>query len=161
MIFSRKLVTESKSRCVSFLTELSFVLNEYVDFIRESKLNVRVASPFSILSPREEKIEEVVKVFEPNKHIYTRKFMFPENKDIYLEYLSNLPEGYGVLEPTDGCGYTIEDFDNYQGIVTLTFYNDVMVMVKGLHDIKTDTYVFDNPGKVALGYINTYSVFYK
>ena len=161
MIFSRKLVTDSKSRCVSFLTDLRFVLNEYIEFIRESKLNVRVASPLSILSSREERKEEVIKVFEPNTHIYTRKFLFPENRDIYLEYISNVPEGYGVLDPTDGCGYCIEDFDNYQGTVILTFYNDVMVVVKGFYDRNTDTYVFNNPGEVSLGYNSTYSVFYK
>lgn len=68
--------------------------------------------------------------------------------------LNNIPTGYGVLEPVDGCGYSIEDINSYVGEITLIFYNCGYVNAVGIYDEDSDTYVFNNPGNAMTSEFN-------
>lgn len=147
-------IKEVRSKAVSvglhYMMDAYEFKKEFFEVLKELKTYIRVATPFSLLSilnnEKEQVKKEIIKVFEPNTHIFKRKLIFPENRDIYMDLLNNVPTGYGMLEPVDGSGYSIEDINTYVGDVTLIFYNDVYVNSVGVYDEESKVYVFDKPG---------------
>ena len=166
MISRKEIDSKVKNVCRSIYLEFVDKREEFTQIIGEFRSSLKVASPLSVLSlindKKKREKEDIIKLFEPNTHVYTRKLLFPDNREFYLDHLSNIPEGYGVLEATDDCGYSIEDIDSYEGIVTLYFYNDVYVNVRGIYDDNIGEYVFNEPGVVStVGYSNTCPIYYK
>lgn len=152
MISKEQISSKAKDVVVYLLMGLSEFRDEFVLAFSDYKDNTRIASPLSLLSlvnnskEKEQKDVEVTKTFEPSTHIYKRMLKFPEDRNLYLEYINSVPNGYGVLEPVDGSGYSIDDIGSYEGLITLVFYNETYVDVKGKLDIDTGEYLFNNPG---------------
>lgn len=152
MYLKKQLNSEAKKVVVYLLNGLSEFKNQFIDTFNYYKDNTRIASPLSLLAlvkkskEKENKEVEVIKTFAPTTHIFKVKLKFPEDRNIYLEYINSIPNGYGVLEPVDGNGYSIEDFETYEGIITLVFYNEVCVDVRGRIDSETGEVTFSNLG---------------
>lgn len=161
MISIKKMGSKAISISLQYIMNAYEFKNDFLDVLKELGTNIKVSSPVSLLSILSGKKEvkkavkeDIYKVFEPNTHIFKRKLLFPENMDIYNEMLNNIPTGYGVLEPVDGCGYSIEDINSYVGEITLIFYNCGYVNAVGIYDEDSDTYVFNNPGNAMTSEFN-------
>lgn len=153
MISREEISSKAKKKVIYLLTNLMDFRKEFVEICDECISEIKVVRPLSLLNsinaikdkgtaPK----ETITKTFEPNMHIYTRRLKFPENRNLYLEYLKNIPNGYGVLETVDDSGYCIDDLDTYEGIIKLTFYNKTFVEVEGVYNPENGEYMFDNSG---------------
>lgn len=160
MYLKKQISPKVRETVVYLLSGLSEFKNLFIETFNYYKDNTRIASPLSLLAlvkdskEKDNKEVEVMKTFAPTTHIFKVKLKFPEDRNIYLEYINTIPNGYGVLEPVDDNGYSIEDFETYEGIVTLVFYNEVYVNVKGILDSETGEVTFNNPGTVSIIYGN-------
>ena len=148
-MISREQISSKVKDAISYLLgELREFREEFIYCVH----NARIASPLSLMSllnngkDKEQKALEVTKTFEPYAHLYKMVLQFPEDRNIYLECINSAPTGYKFLEPLDGVGYAIEDIDSYEGLITLVFYNETYVDVRGRLNTDTGEYMFNNPG---------------
>ena len=154
MVLKEYISSNIKNSFTYFSILFNDLKDEFFLSFKEFKEDLKITSSISLLSllnnNKSQKNDDtfLLKVFEPNTHIYFRMFKFPLEKDMYISYINSLPEGYEALEPVDENGYSIEDLDNYNGLIKVIFYNSSFVLVKGEKDSETDEIRYSNPGSI-------------
>lgn len=156
MVTIKQINSLCKNIWIYFAMEVNEFKQEFKDIFSMTYTGALVSSQTQLSLPlvthqseiKKKEKRKIEKGFSPDTHIITKTLQLPKDRDLLYFYLNDIPKGYGVLEPVDINGYSIEDINVYHGDIKLIFYNIEFVSAVGVYDETLKEYIFDSPGRI-------------